>query len=66
MDAREQYMTKQCDTCSRMIHDEDPIVIIAVSVFRDIPSKRSYAVATPRECMEIHHAYCWGTEGKDR
>lgn len=51
-------MTKNCDTCSRMIHDEDPIIIVAASVFHEIPSGTVYAVEPPSECYEMHHAYC--------
>jgi len=51
-------MIKLCSVCDKKIKDGDDIVAVVVSVFKEIPSEKSFAIEKPTECLEVEHFEC--------
>ena len=51
-------MTKICPVCDNKIKDGDDVVAVVVSIFKEIPSAKSYAIERPTQCLEVQHLAC--------
>ncbi len=51
-------MTKLCASCDKSIKDGDDVVAVVVSVFKEIPSNKSFAIEKPTECLLVEHLGC--------
>lgn len=51
-------MNKSCDLCHNFIRDEEEIVAVVKTVFHQVPSRVSYAIQMPTECIRMFHMEC--------
>lgn len=51
-------MTKICPVCYEPIKNGNPVVAVVVSVFKDIPSTKTFAIEKPTQCLEVQHLGC--------
>jgi hypothetical protein len=56
-------MQKPCDLCHNFIRDEEEIIAVVKTVFHQVPSRVSYAIQMPTECLKMFHIEC--AEGRE-
>lgn len=51
-------LIKRCDACGQSIKDGDPITFIGEAVYREVPSKVSFAINEISACYSLQHKWC--------
>lgn len=51
-------MTKHCFLCDKPFKNNDDIVAVVRSEYKEIPSRVHFAIANPTEVYEMQHVAC--------
>jgi len=56
---RRSKVFKNCAVCGEPFRDEDAIMAVMLSEYKEIESDVHYAITTPTTCLEIIHRGCY-------
>jgi len=58
-------MEKICPVCDLPFKDNQKIVAVMLSEYKEIPSSVNFAIQQPTQCLEIVHSSCYDWEYHD-
>lgn len=52
-----------CPNCERVIRHNDEVVATVVSRYKELASKKAYAIDKPHDCLDMRHKNCNHPQG---